>query len=285
LFKAHRLSGAPSDSFKARIKSWRWQLLSLVLTAVLAVSLGFGVYQSLNAYKASGGNSSNNQSDTLLDSTSTANGTWLNFTFTWSPESQKIVQGEFRLKIGMCFYTHYSTYYGFTEKRVRMLIEANDDGGCYYVGLVFDTNQNGHIDTDDQAYALFANNMTIPEAFLTEEGFLVFAQMPETLGPQRVSFNPDTGHTFSIDFAARFVSYRYNHIEPINWDPVQLLKKDATTLYMSATSMQAVNTCSLDFLLTFRRSSDERNFQPFLDPLHKHPQLVFIIEGCNKIKL
>lgn len=192
----------------------RWQILSFVLVFVLGISVGVGVYQNLNPSKASNGNPPNDQSDTLSNSTSTANNTWLNFTFTWGPESQNIVQGEFRIKIGMCFYT-YSTAYA-TQKRIWMLIETNDDeyDDWDYIGLVFDTNQNGYVDIRDETYGAYANNMTQP-ASLYEDGFLAFAEMSPIRGPQHVTFASDKGYTFSFNFPS--VGYE-------SWDPLPSLK-------------------------------------------------------------
>ncbi len=104
----------------------------------------------------------------------------MNFTFTWGPDSQNIVHGEFRPEIRMRWY----------GDNLSMMITANDDDyeEPDYIGLVFDINQDDHIDVHDESYALYADNMTQP-SILTEQGFLCFALTPPRLGPQKVSFD------------------------------------------------------------------------------------------------
>jgi hypothetical protein len=193
----------------------RWKVLSLILVAVLAASLGYGIYRSFETSEGSDDNWNNNSPAVTLNGTSDVNSTWLNFTFTWSPDAQKIVPSEFRLKVSVCLYT-YSTLYGISQKRMWMLIEANDDeyNDWDYIGLVFDTNRNGYIDVSDEAYGAYANNMTQP-AFLCDDGFLAFAEMAPIRGPQHVRFNPDMGYTFSINFPCG--GYE-------EWDPLQSLE-------------------------------------------------------------
>ena len=120
------------------------------------------------------------------------NYTWMNFTFTWGPDTQRIIQGEFQLKICMRWNND-------NNRITKIIITANDDdyNAGDYVGLVFDTNKNGYIDSNDISRGLFANNMTQP-SFLMENGFLAFAECIPTQGPQVVSFDPDNGYVFTI---------------------------------------------------------------------------------------
>jgi len=182
------------------MKNRKWQLLCLVLATALIVSVSLNMYQRFYASDdGSGGNPSSN-SDASQE---------MNFTFTWGPDTQKIVQGVFRLEISMRLY----------GENLSMVITTNDDDyeERDYLGLVFDINQDDHIDVHDESYALFADNMTQPSA-LWEHGFLGFALTPPRPGPQKVSFSPDTGYTFAIQFPC-----------PGYWvhDPRQSLKEEA----------------------------------------------------------
>lgn len=182
------------------MKNRKWQVLCLILTIALISSVSLNMYQRFYASNnGSGGNPSSNNDA----------GEEMNFTFTWGPDNQKIVQGEFRLEIRIRWY----------GENLSMVITANDDDyeERDYLGLVFDTNQDGHIDVHDESYALYADNMTQPSA-LWEHGFLVFALTPPRLGPQTVSFSPDTGYTFTIRFPC-----------PGYWvhDPRESLKEEA----------------------------------------------------------
>jgi hypothetical protein len=194
------------------LKNRKWQLLCLVLTIALIFSVSLNIYQSLNASNnGSGGNpsSSSNASEQM------------NFTFTWGPETQKIVQGEFRLKVSIRFGGGGMVP---ANESVIIVIEANDDDyeEWDYVGLVFDTNQNGHIDIRDISIALYANNMTQPSV-LVEHGFLGFAQIMPTPGPQKVTFNPDRGYTFTAQIPCE------QH--PLNL-PLYLKKGDNNPLHL-----------------------------------------------------
>lgn len=184
------------DKNREILKNRKWQVLCLILTIALIISVSLNIYQSLYVSNDdSGGNPASN-SDASRE---------MNFTFTSGPDAQKIVQGEFRLEIDIRWY----------GENLSMEITANDDDyeEWDYIGLVFDTNQDGHIDVHDEPYALYANNMTQPSA-LCEHGFLAFAWTPPRPGPQRVSFDPDTGYTSTIQFPC------LDH----GWDPVQPLK-------------------------------------------------------------
>jgi len=143
-----------------------------------------------------------------------ANYTWMNFTFTWGSDTQKIVQGEFHLKVSMKLELGRGVL-PYNES-LMIVIEANDDDydGWDYVGLAFDTNHNGYIDTGDISRVLFANNMTQP-SFLKENGFLAFAECMPKLGPQNVSFNPDTGYIFT----SRLPTWEHP------WNPAHSLNK------------------------------------------------------------
>ena len=133
------------------------------------------------------------------------------FVFTWGTDTQKIVNGTFRLEISF-------EWEG--EENLTVIIKANDDDyGDDLVGLVFDTNQNRYLDKEDEAYALGADNTTITHGFLTEYGFVgVPSSIPE-LGPHRVTFDPKTGYTFIVKFP--WVD-QYGR----EWNPARALKTD-----------------------------------------------------------
>ncbi len=172
----------------------RWQVLSLVLVGMLGVSLGFNFYEAF--YASRGGQNE------MMD-----------FTFSWGPDKQKIVNGTFRLGVSMTV----------TGDNVMMVVRANDDeyDDYDYVGLVFDTNGNGYIDAGDEPYGLYANNLTGP-TILTDHGFLGWAQVRPIRGPQNVTFSPDAGYTFVVQFPF----FRPGSLSNQPWfDPVTALRK------------------------------------------------------------
>jgi hypothetical protein len=135
------------------------------------------------------GNDADVQGISIFTST---NLTWMNFTFLWGSDTQRIVQGEFQLDICLRWNNNRNTV-------TKIVIMVNDDdyNAGDYVGLVFDTNKNGYIDSYDISRGLFANNMTQP-SILTDSGFLCFAECIPTEGLQVVSFDPDQGYVFTI---------------------------------------------------------------------------------------
>lgn len=144
----------------------------------------------------------------MLKAGNSANDT-MKFTFTWGPDTQKIIQGTFRLEVTLRL----------EGENLSMTIKANDDEyGSDYIGLVFDINQNGYIDTGDESYGLFADNTTLTPSFLTEYGFLGFPMYPPEPGPQKVTFNPKTGYTFAVQFP-----WVDQHGE--EWNPARVLKR------------------------------------------------------------
>jgi hypothetical protein len=149
----------------------RWVVLSLVLAIALGTLLGFALYSGFYVSQES--------SETV------------DLAFSWGPERQRIVNGTFRLEVSM----------NITGENMTMVIRANDDDydEYDYLGLVFDTNGNGLIDHGDEPYGLYANNLTGP-TILTDYGFLGWAQVRPIRGPQNVTFSPDAGYTFVVQF-------------------------------------------------------------------------------------
>ena len=218
---------------KARevFRNRKWHLACLVLVASLIVSAGFNIRQVFDVHEdglsenpltnPSKSNYDTNITNWLLvafpyfvgkinatlgndtspwPSAQIENFTWLNFTFTWGPESQRIVNGEFCLKVSIGFRT--ITTIRLTDSSVGvyhdviMVVEADDHdyNGLDCMGFVFDTNQNGYIDTDDRAYAAFANGETF-HALLDVSGFLVVA-LPQPSCHHAI-FDPAKGYTFT----------------------------------------------------------------------------------------
>jgi len=106
------------------------------------------------------------------------NTTWSNFTFTWGSDKQKIVNGDFFLNIDFGFREITITSKDdpsifYVSHDLIIVIEANDDdyNPSDYVGLVFDTNHNGYLDTYDNAYLASADNSSL-HACLDGSGFM-----------------------------------------------------------------------------------------------------------------
>jgi hypothetical protein len=175
---------------KEILRNRKWQLLSLVLATALITSISLNIYQSFNA--------SNQCSDENSPSNGDAN-KQMNFTFTWGPETQDIINGTFHLEMLL----RWGVVPNSPHKWLSMMVKINDDeyNPCDYLGIVFDINENGVIDlgSADGPFGLWTNNMTAPSVLL-ENGFLCFAECMPTQGPHTCTFEPDTGYMFSIFF-------------------------------------------------------------------------------------
>ena len=178
---------------KEILRNRNWQLLCLILAMALMVSMSFNIYQNFSGSNcASNGNPNNGEN------------TPMNFTFTWGPDTQKIVQGTFVLEIWLTL----------DGENLTMIIEANDDeyDPADYIGLIF-FNSSEH-----EPYGLFTDNMTITPPILTERGLLCFPMYPPELGPHKVTFDPKTGYTFNAEFP--WVDQHGKE-----WNPARLLKR------------------------------------------------------------
>jgi hypothetical protein len=113
------------------------------------------------------------------------------FVFSWDSTTQRIVNRTFVLTLKMWL----------DNQNLTLVATANDDEYDWfdYLGLVFDTNQNGHIDTGDQAIGLWASNYTVT-SHLQEFGLFSFSQGIPVLGPQDVTFDASKGYTFTVHF-------------------------------------------------------------------------------------
>jgi hypothetical protein len=179
-----------------RVGQGFWELLAIILAGLLAISFVFNVYFASFRFT----------SETYIP---------FGFSFEWGPESQNIVNGTFRLGVKMWI----------DGDNVTMVIDANDDDyeDWDYVGLVFDTNQNGYVDLSDESFALFAFNGTV-KSHLANHGFLAFVQLPPESGPQNVTFSPVSGYVFAVQFP--FTTYRFN------WNPAQAIKQGHNQLHI-----------------------------------------------------
>jgi len=128
------------------------------------------------------------------------NTTWSNFTFTWGPDKQNIVNGDFFLNINFGFREitvtskNDSSIFGVSHDLI-IVIEANDDdySPSDYFGLVFDTSHDGYLDISDNAYLASADNSSL-HACLDDSGFLsVSLPWPSCHG---AVFDPSRGYTF-----------------------------------------------------------------------------------------
>jgi hypothetical protein len=128
------------------------------------------------------------------------NTVWSNFTFTWGPDKQKIVNGDFFLNIDFGFREitvtskNDSSIFGVSHDLI-IVVEANDDdyNPSDYVGFVFDTSHDGYMDYHDTAYLASADNSSL-HALLDDSGFLAVSQ--PWLSCHEAVFDPSRGYTF-----------------------------------------------------------------------------------------
>lgn len=171
-----------------------WKVLSLVLLSALIVSLALNVYQAFFA------------------STTVKSEAPFEFDFTWSLGTQEIINGTFRIRVKMWI----------DGDNVTMIFTANDDdyNDWDYIGIVFDTNQNGYIDLSDEPFVMFANNDT-HESLLGEYGELGFPSTSSEPGPQNVTFQPESGYVFAVQFP---------FLNNIRYDPGKTVKEGQNQL-------------------------------------------------------
>lgn len=143
----------------------------------------------------------------------------MDFTFSWGPDRQNIVNGTFRLGISMKV----------VGDNVTMVVTANDNEyePYDYVGLVFDTNQNGYIDLNDEPYGLWANNYTAHSTLL-EGGFIGWYEDTPVRGPQNVTFDKSSGYAFNIEFPF----YYPTNLNKPWFDPAASIKNGSNQLHV-----------------------------------------------------
>jgi len=199
------------------IRSFRFFMVMYLSILIGSVAVVYAVAVSKNQWGLPGNNETNPAKTGETD--------WKNFTFTWGPDTQKVVEGTLRLEIGIDI--------EWETGNISIVIKVNDDDydDEDYIGLVFDHNQNGYIDYGDQPYGLWANNMTAPapsSAILLEHGFFGFAEVPPRQGPQECTFDPDEGYTFKIQFPYLFPEIHDDDggfWSSYEWDPFDALKR------------------------------------------------------------
>lgn len=136
--------------------------------------------------------------------------TYRNFTFTWGPETQDIVDGTFTIDVSIRlenitgpfniidaenvthgpFYLTFNTFY--------MTIKVHDDDYAYddCLGLTLDTNHNGFIDfTTDYSQLFYTDNSTIRVAALLPDGRMCPAEIPREK-TFTCTYDGDEGYTF-----------------------------------------------------------------------------------------
>ena len=174
-----------------------WKLLSVLLMFGLAVSLAINVFYAFPSQRIEVAPQSQ-------------------FVFSWDSNSQKIVNETFVLTLKMRL----------DNSNLTIVATANDDeyDQFDYLGLVFDTNQNGYIDTNDEPYGLWADNMTTI-SHLWSHGFLSFTQGKPIKGPQNVTFQSSVGYTFKVEFPYYFYGTDL-------WDPYLLIKNGLNQMHV-----------------------------------------------------
>jgi len=138
---------------------------------------------------------------------------YMNFTFTWGMGTQSIVNGTLTMRILL------EPLYGsadISDNCCSLLIAVRINDDEYnpedYVGIVFDRNENGMIDSGNGLYGLadfpfvlFADNIT-SLSFLANNGFLYGTYYEPRPAPLLwgCTFKPEIGYTFLL--APCFVS-------------------------------------------------------------------------------
>jgi len=170
------------------MESGKRKILSVVIIVALVVSVLLNIYQ---AYSASSPNA--------------------NFTFTWGPDTQSVVQGTLKMEITLRI----------DGENLTVIIKVNDDDYDTgdYVGLGF---MNASNPADYEAYALYANNKTIFPAVTDISGRTVSTWGSGLQpGPHKVTFDPKTGYTFVI----KFPWTPQNQFPPKAYNPIRFIRR------------------------------------------------------------
>ncbi len=135
-----------------------------------------------------------------------------NFTFTWGPDTQKVVPGTLRIEISL----RWGTFHSYEYLYCIVKINDNEYNDWDYLGIVFDKNNNSVIDLGgaDDPLGVWACNMTAPSV-LGENGFLGFAEVP----PEKCyacTFDPNIGYTFRWLFGKDELHLPINSNTPVH---------------------------------------------------------------------
>lgn len=123
----------------------------------------------------------------------------MNFTFTWGPEAQDIVDGTFKIEVSAWFENHTDLWDNTTYEMFYIIVNVYDDdySSNDHLGLVFDKNHNGIIDLglEDRPRLFYADNSTAGAPALTKDGLMILAAVPE--GKSCVcTYDPEKGYAF-----------------------------------------------------------------------------------------
>lgn len=201
-----------SMKIKETVSNKKCRFVCLALAVSLIVTFGLGTGTSSNEPKGNEGpeGTYSNGSGSIpvtewmridLPWKTSYNTTWSNFTFTWGPDKQKIVNGDFFLNIDFGFREITATSKNdpsmlfYVSHDLIIVVEANDDdyNPSDYVGFVFDTNHDSYLDYCDIAYLASADNSSL-HALLDDSGFLAVSQ--PWLSCHEAVFDPSRGYTF-----------------------------------------------------------------------------------------
>jgi hypothetical protein len=183
-----------------------------VCVAVLMVAVGaygYALYSEISSLK--GQISLLNQEleelweeiDALKQSNSTNNtNSTMNFTFTWGPETQDIVDEIFKIEVSVWFGDN-TLPDNTTIKMFYIVVSVYDDDHSKddYLGLVFDMNHNGVIDLgfEDDPLIIYGDDSTIYElgaVTLLEDGLLIVAEVPREPAHNKCVYNLEKGYVF-----------------------------------------------------------------------------------------
>lgn len=138
--------------------------------------------------------------------------TSMNYTFTWGPETQGIVDGTFTIEVSICL-ENITNPWNITFNVFHIVIKVYDDdfGSDDYLGLILDNNHNGVIDfgSTDYPRLIYADNSTIRFATLLRDGRLGPAEVPREK-TYTCTYDTDKGYTFgpytepTSDFVRKF---------------------------------------------------------------------------------
>lgn len=200
-----------SMKIKETVSNKKCRFVCLALAVSLIVTFGLGTGTSSNEPKGNEGpeGTYSNGSGSIpvtewmridLPWKTSYNTMWSNFTFTWGPDKQKIVNGDFFLNIDFGFREITVTSKNdpsmfYVSHDLIIVVEANDDdyNPSDYVGFVFDTSHDGYLDYYDTAYLASADNSSL-HALLMDSGFLAVSQ--PWLSCHKAVFDPSRGYTF-----------------------------------------------------------------------------------------
>jgi len=177
----------------------KWFILSSVLVVCLILSVGFNVYQYLDAPESSTPSSYvfYFYNDYIRNGTAVR----MEVTFDWQVEN------------------------------LSMTVTVNDDEynaldyDSDYLGIVFDQNNNGRIDFGlaDQPAVFYANNRSRSESmgvYLLESGGLTWPFI-ESVPCRTCTFNAETGYTFKKSFPRQAINVEPPTVVHICFDDIE----------------------------------------------------------------